>query len=210
MAHKWTNEDDEFILNNYKRLGKKELMKHFNVSKSSMDHKYARLGITEKSVMGMTYEWTNEQIQYLKDNWLYKQDKEIWHELGIDKTPFSDDVVQRKRKQLGLIGKSHRIRTDKKGYKYHIDYDHKVFTHREKIEEELNRKLSKDEIVHHIDGNKSNDNISNLYLCKDNVEHKTIHYQLEQLAMELVQQGIINFDKNKGIYYCDMLTRTEG
>lgn len=210
IPKKWTKEDNKFILNNYDVLGKKGLMEHFGVSKSSIDHKFERLGITEKSVMGMSYEWTDEQIDYLKENWLYKEDKEIWHELGIDKTPFSHYVVQRKRQQLGLVGKSKRIRKNKEGYKYWIDYDHAVFTHREKIEQLLGRKLTKQERVHHIDGDKSNDDIENLYYCESVGVHTKIHDQLEKLAMKMVQEKIIKFDKEQGVYYCDMLTRTEG
>lgn len=151
--------------------------------------------------MGMSYEWKDSDIQYLKDNWLYKQDKEIWKELGIDKTGFSYHIVQSKRKQLGLIGKSHRIRSDATGYKYFIDYDKRVYTHRTKIEEQIGRKLSSKEIVHHIDGDKNNDDISNLYLCSNNSEHMNLHDQLEKISCELVKNGTIKFDKDTGNYY---------
>lgn len=199
--HNWTSEENDFIIQNHNKLSKAELCDIFDVSMSSMMHKFQRLGLTEKSIMGMSYDWSETDIQYLKDNWLYKQDKEIWKDLGIDKKGFGQYVVQRKRKQLGLIGKSKRIRKNKAGYKYHIDYDKIIFTHREKMEEKLGRKLSSTEIVHHIDGDKSNDDINNLYLCKDNSEHKNLHNQIESLGFELYRNGIIHFNQENGQYY---------
>lgn len=151
--------------------------------------------------MGQTYHWTDEDIKYLKENWLYKEDKEIWKDLGIDKLGFSQYVIQRKRAQLGLIGKSIRIRQEKTGYKYHIEYDKKIYTHREKMEEQIGRKLLDTEIVHHIDGDKSNDDIDNLYLCNNNSEHQLLHNQLEKIAFELFRAGKIIFNKENGQYY---------
>ena len=204
MAHFWTEEENNFIIENYKKYSKQELCEHFKVSKSSIMHKFQRLGITEKSIMGKSYKWSDKEIEYLKENWLYKEDVEIWHELGIDKTGFSHYVVQRKRKQLGLVGKSKRIRQDKKGYEYYIDYDKKVFIHRKLIEDIIGRKLTILEIVHHIDGNPSNNDKENLLLCPDNSAHQQIHNQLQQIAFKLVQAGIIKFDKNKLKYFYDI------
>ena len=96
-------QENNFIIENYKKYSKQELCEHFKVSMSSIMHKFQRLGITEKSIMGKSYKWSDKEIEYLKENWLYKEDVEIWHELGIDKTGFSHYVVQRKRKQFYLF-----------------------------------------------------------------------------------------------------------
>jgi hypothetical protein len=66
------------------------------------------------------------------------------------------------------------------------------------IEDSLGRPLEKGEIVHHIDGNKLNNSIDNLYLCKSVAEHRQIHAQLENVAMQLVASGVITF--NDGVY----------
>lgn len=50
-----------------------------------------------------------------------------------------------------------------------------VFTHILVIEKSINRYLEDDEIVHHIDENKLNNDISNLYLT-DRAEHARIHH----------------------------------
>ena len=51
-----------------------------------------------------------------------------------------------------------------------------VFTHILVIEKSINRYLEDDEIVHHIDENKLNNDISNLYLT-DRAEHARIHHK---------------------------------
>ena len=86
MTHFWTEEENNFIIENYKKYSKQELCEHFKVSMSSIMHKFQRLGITEKSIMGKSYKWSDKEIEYLKENWLYKEDIEIWHKLGINKT----------------------------------------------------------------------------------------------------------------------------
>lgn len=50
-----------------------------------------------------------------------------------------------------------------------------VFTHILVIEKSINRYLEDGEIVHHIDCNKLNNDISNLYLT-DRAEHARIHH----------------------------------
>lgn len=75
--------------------------------------------------------------------------------------------------------------------------------HRILTELELKRPLRSKEIVHHIDGDKTNNKLSNLYVCEDHRNHKHIHSQLERVSMELVKQGAIKFNHESGQYYLD-------
>jgi hypothetical protein len=86
------------------------------------------------------------------------------------------------------------------GYKlYYIgDKSYKggyVSEHRIVVELSLGRRLKKGEVVHHIDGNKQNNNASNLLLT-DKSNHKQVHHSLEKLAFNLVQKGLIKFENN--------------
>lgn len=197
----WSQEDEKYIFDNYKEKTVKELAENFQVSDKAMRAKIERLGIDLKSLgRQLAVIWEKEDLDFLKTNWLHLGDKEIAEILGIDRG-FNKHVVYRKRTSLGLKGKSKRIRQDATGYKYYIDYDKRVFTHRTKVEKLLGRELMSSEIVHHIDGDKSNDDIDNLYLCNSVSDHTLLHDSLEKIAMELVKKGKIGFDKEKGEYF---------
>ena len=60
----------------------------------------------------------------------------------------------------------------------------------------LRRKLKDDEVVHHIDGNKINNEWSNLLVCSAE-EHARLHAQLEALAMTAVRAGIFIFKSGR-------------
>lgn len=75
--------------------------------------------------------------------------------------------------------------------------------HHIKMSEHLGHPLKYGQIVHHIDGVKNNNDIENLILCEDRKEHKNIHVQLENLALNLVQQGVILFCKSCKMYFTE-------
>ena len=64
-----------------------------------------------------------------------------------------------------------RIKENSKSYKKLLGrHEHRVI-----MEKEIGRKLKSTEIVHHIDGNKRNNNISNLKLMTQS-EHAKLHF----------------------------------
>ncbi len=52
-----------------------------------------------------------------------------------------------------------------------------VLEHRLVMEKDVGRFLRAEEVVHHKDGNKKNNKINNLILCKNEYEHRTFHKQ---------------------------------
>jgi hypothetical protein len=73
------------------------------------------------------------------------------------------------------------------------------------MEDHMGRKLKTQrghngEQVHHIDGDKLNNNIDNLLFCRDTKHHKDVDCQLHELAFELVRDGIITFNKDNEEY----------
>lgn len=70
--------------------------------------------------------------------------------------------------------------------------------HRMIMEDHVGRKLSKNEQVHHIDYDKTNNDISNLYLCSLK-EHGDIHASAHDCIKTLYQLGIVMFVDGK---YC--------
>lgn len=75
------------------------------------------------------------------------------------------------------------------------------FNHRRVMEEHLGRKLDSSEIVHHIDGDRLNNDISNLVLCSSTSEHTSIHHSGNEIVYQLYKKGIVGFDMNTKTYY---------
>jgi len=76
-----------------------------------------------------------------------------------------------------------------------------VEEHRYVIEQKLDRILSSDEIVHHIDMDKRNNNEDNLFLFDGFAGHGDCHGSLNVLVKELLEKDIIGFDLGQKKYF---------
>jgi len=65
--------------------------------------------------------------------------------------------------------------------------------HRVVIEKHLGRKLLKKETIHHIDGDKLNNKIDNLFLCENHSKHRQAHTSLHEIGYFLIKIGAIEF-----------------
>lgn len=72
--------------------------------------------------------------------------------------------------------------------------------HIEVAEEMIGRSLSNLENVHHIDGDKLNNDANNLAVLSKS-EHGKAHASLENVAMQLVKNKIIMYNKTSNRYY---------
>jgi hypothetical protein len=89
-----------------------------------------------------------------------------------------------------------------KGYQYLRDNKEKhgyILSHRKVMARSIGRPLRDSEIVHHIDGNRLNNDLSNLWLT-DHSAHKRAHRTLEILALQLLERGAIKFNRETGEY----------
>ena len=75
----------------------------------------------------------------------------------------------------------------------------RVWEHLLIMEKHLGRYIQKSEPIHHIDFNRQNNKIENLYLCKNNSEHQRVKKTLNEIVGKLVNKGIIKFKNGK--YY---------
>lgn len=69
--------------------------------------------------------------------------------------------------------------------------------HLKVMSDAIGRAVKYPENVHHIDGNKLNNSLQNLYLCDNVSEHTKIHHSMERLVQELYKKGIVTFKDGK-------------
>ena len=89
-----------------------------------------------------------------------------------------------------------------KGYQYVWDptSPHKYkFAHRKIMEEYIGRKLTTEEVIHHIDGDKLNNKLENLVLATKR-DHGLMHGSLERIAFFLVKSSKICFNRETKEY----------
>jgi hypothetical protein len=63
----------------------------------------------------------------------------------------------------------------------------------------LQRRIEKGEIIHHIDGNKRNNKLENLFLTTV-TEHNKLHAESESIIFELVKKGMVIFNRETARY----------
>lgn len=69
------------------------------------------------------------------------------------------------------------------------------------MEEKLGRPINKDEHIHHIDFDRQNNNINNLWMAS-NKKHHEAQNSIFKIIKPLLDQKAIKFDTNLGKYIC--------
>lgn len=70
------------------------------------------------------------------------------------------------------------------------------------MENHLGRSLQKGEVVHHIDGDKTNNDINNLDLCTVK-EHNNCHAKSEEIVFVLYKQGLVKYNRETKRYFLE-------
>ena len=192
----FTESEIQFIKDNYDKLSTKQIANHLDRTERSIRGKIERLGISLSSLQrNQPFQWTDKQLQFLKENYTKLSDEKMSKVLGI-----SASMICRKRIELNLrIHKYEPFIVSEYVYQY-ID-GVRVPLHRHVVEQRIGRKLMKTERVHHINGDKTDYRSENLYLCSNMQEHGNVHNSLEKVAFDLVKSGVIKFDSENGCYY---------
>lgn len=194
--YRFTTEEINFITNNYKELSVKEIAKTLGRSLKGTRAKIERLNLNLSNLKrNQPHEWTEYELNYLNDNYRTMSDAKIGCALNMSPTK-----IFYKRIELGLTKHKYEPYIANE-YTYQYIDGKRVCLHRNVMENHLGRSLTKEERVHHIDGDKTNYSLDNLYLCENRSKHMLVHASLETIAFELVKQGVIKFDKSLGKYH---------
>ena len=85
---------------------------------------------------------------------------------------------------------------------YEVHSNGLVFSNKKQEKKELiGRELDTIERIHHINLDKLDNRIENLYLCKNQSSHQRLHVELQYVAGELCKRGVIRFEN--GHYVID-------
>ena len=76
------------------------------------------------------------------------------------------------------------------------------------MEQHLGRSVEKGEVVHHIDGDKTNNVLDNLQLMTVE-EHNNCHAKSESVVFELYKKGIVGYDRDAKRYFIKETTMSE-
>lgn len=202
---RYSDDDLKYIKENYKNKPVKEIATLLKRSPKSVRTQIERMGLKLKTLeRNSSYTWSETELKFIIKNYTNMSDEKISKELGISKSK-----ICRKRIEMGLIKQKKEPFLQGGYYRQYIN-GKKVWTHRYNAEKKIGRKLKNYELVHHKDGNKTNNDYDNLYVCKDKAEHGAVHDSLEKVAFELYKRGLIRFNEETGEYYLNEQIRTEG
>lgn len=196
----FTKEEDEYIKNNYLLCSVKDMAKKLNRSKTSIYHRAKKLECTRP-----LKRWTRDEDEVLL-NPQGRQQSEIAEILG--RCP---SEIYARCKKLGLDKwsrhKNGGIYSLYRGYAVRrFEYLGKpgkwkrIMEHIAVKEKQLNRKLKPGEIVHHINEDKLDNDINNLFLCADAYEHRMLHVQRDNLKKKHPENKIM-FNITRRCYF---------
>lgn len=76
----------------------------------------------------------------------------------------------------------------------------RVLEHTYILEKNIGRRLKQGEMIHHIDLDKINNSVENLFLCANKSEHFLLHSSLQKCGYTLFKKKILFFDQNRNVY----------
>ena len=182
----WTSEEDDYLARNAHTSSLRDLGDALGRSRRSVEHRVQRLSLQRQTLR----RWTPEEDALIRIHLLAGLGAVAQR---LDRNP---TVVSERAKRLGLTFRVPARERDYGGYRA----VRKQYVHRTVVEKSLGRPLQAGERVHHVNLNKRDNAPHNLYLCSDRSHHQRVHRSIDRLIPELLEQGLIRFDRAGGRY----------
>ena len=187
-----------------------ELAKKLNRTRCSVNNQfYVVLKLKRDKNSSRLYSdpWSDDEINIIKEYGGKISDAEIIR-IYLPHIHRSE-WIRKKREELGIesyIYIPNKETIEYKGdiYTLYKDYFRKStgeFLHIKIYEDYYNVKVTDEQVVHHINGDKCDNRIENLILFDNDSEHRRAHNQLCKLGYQLLNKEIIGFDVEEGKYF---------
>ena len=159
---------ENYFKENYLIKTKQQMANELNLTYYQIEYYLRKLKLRKHA----NNKWTEEEIEILKNYYPIKTSKEEMIKL-LPNHRWSG--IQRQASKLGYTRKWDYKYISIQGYLIDCtDRKNKKEIHRQIYEQYHNIKLTKHDIIHHIDGNKLNNNPDNL-VCITRAEHVRLH-----------------------------------
>ena len=203
---KWNQSELNYLIENIKYKSVKEISLELERSEKAVRNRLAILNISLVDVKNKNFKtWSKDEEKFLKENYFKYTVKELSEilqrkESSIMAKKFAKKLNNKYEKIKENGGKIY-FRNQKEYYLYYDKRENKLIAYHRKIyEDNHNIKLKKENKIHHIDGDKKNNNINNLFLCENVSHHRKLHCQLQEISYQLIKEKYILFDEEKGLY----------
>jgi len=188
----YSADEDAFIGANYRAMSYRDIGLHLDRSETAIAHRIPKLGISKMALR----RWTAEEDEAIRTRCRTERLEDVSQSLGRRPSEVSTRAAR-----LGVSFRKRRELT--KGGHVITGYSPNgcpILEHRVVMEHHLGRGLTGSELVHHINEDKRDNGIGNLFLCASAAEHQRAHRSLDRLVPELLERGIIRFNRTEGIY----------
>lgn len=194
---RFTEREDAFLRKHSGSMSHRDIAKRLGRSVRSIESRLRKLGQRKFSTTAFTAD-EDAVIRAAHG----RSSVDVARQLGR-----SPAVVRMRAKRLGLGGWKQitPVRTDYRGYRVRCVRKRngkyrRVPEHRAVMEDYLGRELADRERVHHINCDKRDNRLENLYLCASDAEHHRLHALLDATMRELLSRGWVVFDHTQGVY----------